>query len=141
MGKHFKRPSTKKAFLEPTGPAQMVGKVLKKPGGCNVEVMCSDKKKRVCVMRGKLRGKGKRDNFVAVGSIVLLSTDETGGCDLVCVYSDTEVRILKNRWPELVNALPQEELHDSLFADYEEAAPLAGALPEAPTEAINLDDI
>ena len=41
-------------------------------GGTNCHVKCSDGVVRLCVIRGKFRGKGKRDNVLSSGSIVLV---------------------------------------------------------------------
>lgn len=68
------------------------------------EVLCSDKKKRLLHIRGKFRGKGKRDNFITTGTYLLIGLrewEDQGGdgiaiktklpnCDLLTVYSAQE---------------------------------------------------
>lgn len=77
-------------------------------GGANCHVMCADGILRLCVIRGKFRGRGKRDNSLSVGSLVLVGTreyessygsssgsgskikDKLQNCDLLEVYRDTD---------------------------------------------------
>jgi initiation factor 1A len=73
-------------------------------GMCHV--MCKDGKKRLCIIRGKFRGRGKRDNIITNGKWVLVggrefeSTKSGEGkdlekCDLLEVYSDLDKERLK----------------------------------------------
>jgi initiation factor 1A len=73
-------------------------------GMCHV--MCKDGKKRLCVIRGKFRGRGKRDNTLSNGKWVLVGgrdfeAEKTGEgkslekCDLLEVYSDLDKERLK----------------------------------------------
>ena len=69
-------------------------------GGSHCRVICQDGHERICVIRGKFRGgRGKRNNFVARGTWLLVGirewssgTDRNDGkldtCDLLEVYSD-----------------------------------------------------
>jgi hypothetical protein len=68
--------------------------------------MCKDGKKRLCIIRGKFRGRGKRDNIITNGKWVLVggrefeSTKSGEGkdlekCDLLEVYSDLDKERLK----------------------------------------------
>ena len=67
-------------------------------GGANCEVICEDGHKRLCIIRNKFRGRGKRDNFIGPGVWVLVGLREwearTGDkqekCDLLCVYREDE---------------------------------------------------
>jgi initiation factor 1A len=71
-------------------------------GMCNV--LCIDEETRLCNMRGKFTGRGKRDNFIVVGSWVLVGlrdweskkSDKLEKCDLLEVYNDSEKDKLKN---------------------------------------------
>jgi initiation factor 1A len=84
-------------------------------GGSNCHVKCVDGVTRICVIRGKFRGKGKRDNVLSVGSIVLVgmrdyesckSSDKLETCDLLEVYRETDKTRLfssvKIDWSEIV---------------------------------------
>jgi len=73
-------------------------------GMCHV--MCKDGKKRLCVIRGKFRGRGKRDNTLSNGKWVLVGgrdfeAEKSGEgknlekCDLLEVYSDLDKERLK----------------------------------------------
>lgn len=73
-------------------------------GMCHV--MCLDTKKRLCHIRGKFRGRGKRDNTIRNGTWVLVggrdyeaqrqSDDKKlENCDLLEVYSDLDKDRLK----------------------------------------------
>jgi initiation factor 1A len=74
-------------------------------GMCHV--MCKDGKKRLCIIRGKFRGRGKRDNTLTNGKWVLVGgrdfeAEKTGDgkdlekCDLLEVYSDLDKERLKS---------------------------------------------
>jgi len=73
-------------------------------GMCHV--VCKDGKKRLCIIRGKFRGRGKRDNTLSNGKWVLVGgrdfeAEKTGEgknlekCDLLEVYSDLDKERLK----------------------------------------------
>lgn len=65
-------------------------------GMCNV--ICNDGIERLCIIRRKFKGRGKRDNFVGVGAWLLVGIREwevadpkkKPKCDLLEVYNDIE---------------------------------------------------
>ena len=68
-------------------------------------VLCIDGKERLCHIRGKFRGRGKRDNLIGNNSWLLIGLrdwesekDEKKkqNCDLLEVYSPIDVDRLKN---------------------------------------------
>lgn len=73
-------------------------------GMCHV--MCMDGKKRLCIIRGKFRGRGKRDNIISNGKWVLVggrdfeseraAGDKLEKCDLLEVYTDLDKERLKS---------------------------------------------
>jgi initiation factor 1A len=86
-------------------------------GGSNCHVKCVDGIVRLCVIRGKFRGKGKRDNVLSLGSIVLVGMrdyesckgkDKLETCDLLEVYREADKTRLfssvKIDWSEIVTA-------------------------------------
>jgi len=86
-------------------------------GGSNCHVKCVDGVVRLCVIRGKFRGKGKRDNVLSMGSMVLVGMrdyesckgkDKLETCDLLEVYREADKTRLftsvKIDWSEIVTA-------------------------------------
>jgi len=79
--------------------------VTKMLGNGMCEVNCCDNQTRLCIIRKKFRGRGKHSNQVCVGVTVLvgLRTWEKNEkaslpkCDLLEVYSSSEIRKLKQR--------------------------------------------
>lgn len=85
-------------------PLEIYSQVEKVVGGGMYNVICIDGKSRLCHSAGKFRGRNKKDNFVSLGSWLLvgLREYEAGGtnkklqnCDLLEVYNDTEKEKLK----------------------------------------------
>lgn len=78
--------------------------VTKLLGGGMCNVLCIDTETRLCIMGGKFKGRGKRDNFIVNGSWVLVGLrdweskkpDKLEKCDLLEVYTDSEKDKLKN---------------------------------------------
>jgi initiation factor 1A len=96
-----------KALRVALDECEIYAQVSKMLGNGMCHVTCIDGEARLCLIRGKFRGgRGKKDNFVGIGSWVLVglreweSTKEGGKqmqkCDLLEVYSDHEKQRLKN---------------------------------------------
>ena len=97
---------------------EMYAAVTKMLGNGMCEVMCNDANKRLCIIRNKFRGRGKRDNNVAIGTWLMIgerSWESCGGggntklqkCDLLEVYNDNEKQKLKKvNGVELMNLAP-----------------------------------
>ena len=83
---------------------EMYACVQKLLGNGMCHVLCADGKQRLCVIRNKFRGRGKRGNTVIIGTLILsgLRTWESQSagkiekCDLLEVYDDREYEELKN---------------------------------------------
>ena len=73
-------------------------------GGTICEVLCIDEVVRLCIIRGKFSGKGKRDNRLSKGSWILVglrdwevTSKEKPKCDLLEVYNDGDKeKLIKN---------------------------------------------
>jgi translation initiation factor IF-1 len=80
--------------------------ITKLSGGGMCIAQCIDKVTRTCIIRGKFKGKGKRDNIISPGSWVLVgarewesdktnSKKELNKCDLLEIYSDSDKKRLQ----------------------------------------------
>jgi translation initiation factor 1A len=89
---------------------ELYGMVQKMCGNGMFHVLCIDGKTRLGHIRGKFRGRGKRDNLVGANTWVLIGlrewddgkedTKQMGKCDLLEVYSDLDKETLKTRVPD-----------------------------------------
>jgi initiation factor 1A len=81
--------------------------VLRICGGSNCEVHCEDGKQRLCIIRNKFRGRGKRGNEITSGVWVMVGMREWEAdnpnkrqkCDLLEVYSHSDKKILAGDYP------------------------------------------
>lgn len=80
-------------------------------GMCNV--VCLDGKERLCIIRRKFKGRGKRDNMISLGSWLLVGIREwevvregkKPKCDLLEVYNDNEKEQLLKRCKKDLSSL------------------------------------
>jgi len=76
---------------------ELYASAAKNFGGCRFGVLCSDGKERICVIRRKFK-RFRRGNDVTPGTYLLVGTREwetdSNTCDLLCVYSPGEVKLL-----------------------------------------------
>ena len=97
--------------------------VTKHFGNAMMDVLCIDGVNRICIIRNKFRGRGKRDNCVNVGNWILIGKREweivdsykKEKCDLLEVYNQSDVEQLKklpNNWKILTAAIETEEPQD-----------------------------
>jgi initiation factor 1A len=93
-----------KTLRESEDPLEIYCQVEKVLGNGMYNVVCMDGKTRLCHSAGKFRGRNKKDNFVSLGTWLLvgLREYESGGnnkklqnCDLLEVYNDNEKERLK----------------------------------------------
>jgi len=84
---------------------EIYAQVTKMLGNGMCHVLCIDGKTRLCHIRGKFRGRGKRDNLLGVNNWLLIGLREwesgkdekkMQNCDLLEVYSAMDVDRLKN---------------------------------------------
>ena len=95
---------TNKKLRESEDPLEIYSQVEKVLGNGMYNVMCLDGQNRLCHSAGKFRGRNKKDNFVSLGTWLLIGLRdyEAGGsnkklqnCDLLEVYTDSEKERLK----------------------------------------------
>ena len=76
--------------------------VVSKHFGGQCEVVTSDGETRLCIVRGKFKGRQRRDNNIGLGTWVMVGVrdwevrgDGKTKCDLIYVYSDLDKEELK----------------------------------------------
>lgn len=87
-----------------TDESEIYAQVTKYLGNAMCDVICVDGITRLCHIRGKFRGRGKKDNMVSTGSWLLVGLREWAtekkekkdSCDLLEVYSETDKESLRN---------------------------------------------
>lgn len=109
---------------DPKESCEMYASMVKLYGGSMCEVICEDGITRLCVIRNKFRGRGKQDNFLSIGVLLLIGLrdwevrhpDKKENCDLLCVYREDEKIRLKSSAPGNWGAL-FDTTDDKLDAD------------------------
>ena len=95
---------TSRKVREATDEDEMYAKVVKVNGGSVFEVLCNDKVVRQMVVRNKFKGRNKRDNTLAIDTMVLigrrswqvLTGKKKEKVDLLEVYNKNDLVKLKN---------------------------------------------
>lgn len=97
--------------------AEVYAQVTKIFGGASCQVINLKGDSLLCHIRGKFRGRGKRDNFIGIGTWLLVGLREwekepapgkSLNCDVIEVYSDSDKARLKNNvmsinWTPFIN--------------------------------------
>ena len=105
---------------------EMYAAVTKVFGNGMCEVMCNDSKTRLCIIRNKFRGRGKRDNTITLGAWIMVgirswesnSEAKLQKCDLLEVYNEGEKQKLKNvNGVELARLVPDNMNASSKVSD------------------------
>lgn len=159
--------ATQKATRHAKEEGEVYACVTRMFGGPNCEVKCIDGKLRLCVIRNKFRGRGKRDNTLTTGVWVLIGVRDWESppegklpkCDLLEVYSSADKQRLKNsdkalNWAALagigqdVDAVSDDEVDfvDGDTAHYEQVMESNGSRigfmdSSAVDDPLNIDDI
>ena len=101
-GRKFSAPQADKSIRLSESEDEIYAYVSKLLGNGMFHAIDTDHKERLCIMRNKFKGRGKRDNTVSVGSWVLIGKRIWEGgssskpkCDLLEVYNDIEMAKLK----------------------------------------------
>ena len=100
-----------------TDPDELYACCSKIFGNGKIGVLCHDGKERICIIRNKFRGRGKRGNTVQIGSWLLvgrrsfeqISETRKENTDLLTVYSGRDIKNLKQK----------EMKHAQAFKDFE----------------------
>ena len=85
---------------------EMYARIVAIHGGGHALIKCADKKERTLVIRGKFRGRNKRDNTIKINGIVLVGLRSVSmgevveqrkkeKADLIYVYNDNDLDELK----------------------------------------------
>jgi len=89
-------------------PLEVYSVAVRAYGNAMFEVLGVDNVKRLCHIRGKFKGRGKRDNFISVGMYLLvglrewesqdalIAQNKMPNCDLIALYSDQDKDRLKS---------------------------------------------
>lgn len=88
---------------------ELYAQVTKLLGNGMCHVLCDDLKTRLCFIRGKFRGRGKRDNTLTPGKWILIGLrdyetvkkDKLDNCDLLELYSDLDKDRLQSQAPHI----------------------------------------
>ena len=95
-------PKASKELRVPENEFEIIASVTKDYGNGRCLTICIDGKERICIIRNKFRGRGKKDNLVKIGTWVLIGKrdwetireDKHENCDLLVVYRDDEKKKL-----------------------------------------------
>jgi len=149
--------SSKLRIVEEQG--EIYGQITKMYGNGMCDVLCIDNITRLCIIRGKFRGRGKRDNTLHVGSWILAGTrdwesikvDEKQKCNLLEVYSDFDIERLKKsvnvNWKIFVNldsekaAISSDDYLEFTNANTDEYQRIIQTLEKNPNSKITLEAV
>ncbi len=98
--KHVNAPKQPSRLRVAVEDGEVYACVQKHFGNGRCQVLCIDGSERQCIIRNKFRGRSRRDNLIHPGSWVLVGErewekDGKGTCDLLEVYSHSEIERLK----------------------------------------------
>ena len=90
----------------PKEEGEIIARVTAMSGGGHAVIKCTDGKERTLVIRGKFRGRNKRDNSIGLNSIVLaglrsvtmgevVAAKKKEKADLIYVYNENQMDELK----------------------------------------------
>ena len=98
-----KNVSAKTRFVKEEGELYAI--VTKNLGNGMCHVICQDRVTRLCIVRGKFTGRGKKDNMIASGKWVMVGIRDYESvaegkqekCDLLEIYNDLDISRLKSQ--------------------------------------------
>ena len=109
-------------------PLEMYAVCTKLYGQGHIEVMCHDGVSRMCVIRKKFKGRGKRDNNIILGTWLLVGKREfevrAAGkkekCDLLEVYRDNDKTVLQQNASHINWSVLKSQAPDGTEGDDED---------------------
>lgn len=115
--KHVRESFRQRRTREAKTDDEMYAKVIQINGGGVCEVLCNDKIQRQMVIRGKFRGRNKRDNTIRINTMVLvglrdweiLRAKKKPKVDLLEVYNVSDMEQLKKFKGLNKEILPDDE--------------------------------
>jgi len=118
--KHVSGGEFRQRKLREPNEGEMFARVTKINGGGVCEVICNDKMERQMIIRKKFRGRNKRDNNIAVGTMVLvglrdwevLSGKKKPKVDLLEVYGVSQMDEFKKLKSLNKEILPEQEIDE-----------------------------
>ena len=133
-------------------PLEIYATVVKLLGNGMCYIDSKNHKNLICHIRNKFSGRGKRDNTLTVGSVILVGLREwettIKNCDLICLYSSIDLNTLT--YQPGFDLIITAEQHDSSFNagiedddenDEIENKKSSNDVVAEPVEDINFDDI
>tara|TARA_B100001063_G_scaffold46185_1_gene40032 strand:- start:20818 stop:21357 length:540 start_codon:yes stop_codon:yes gene_type:complete len=126
--KHLANNNVTRKLRKAKEEGEIYARVIAVSGGGHAKILCADKKERTLVIRGKFRGRNKRNNMIKLDSIVLAGLRSVSmgevvmkkkkeKADLIYVYDQYDMDELK-QVPEVYNILntkAKDEADDDLF--------------------------
>lgn len=109
-------------------PLEMYAVCTKLYGQGHIEVMCHDGVSRMCVIRKKFKGRGRRDNTIIMGTWILVGKREfevrAAGkkekCDLLEVYRDNDKTVLQQKASHINWSVLKSQAPDGTEGDDED---------------------
>jgi len=118
---------TRRKLRKVSEEGEIYARVLDVSGGSHARILCSDKKIRTLVIRGKFRGRNKRGNTIRANSMVLaglrsvsfgeiVSKKKKEKADLIYVYNDDDMDDLKqiSEIYEILHDVAKVEVNDGI---------------------------
>ena len=126
--KHVSSNNISRKLRKAVEEGEIYARVIAISGGGHAKILCADKKERTLVIRGKFRGRNKRDNTIRIDSIVLaglrsvsmgevVEKKKKEKADLIYVYNQSDMEELK-QIPEVFNIFndkTKQEAEDDIF--------------------------
>ena len=123
---------TSRKLRKPVEDGEIFARVTAIHGGGHAGILCADGKQRTLVIRGKFRGRNKRDNTIRLNSIVLVAlrsvtmgevvaAKKKEKADLIYVYNESNMDQLKEI-PEVYKILDdtkKSQINEELNCGFE----------------------